>query len=676
MEFKKEKTLRPFYKHGCRWRAHTDRQAISDCPFCGKARKFYVNADTGQWDCKVCDRRGNLWTFFSQMGAENVDCTDDKDYELLAQKRGLPEHLLRKWQLGWNGEEWTIPVFKASGKGCCDLRGWKPGRKGVRACAGAKVGMLGMRTLMDPTKADQTVYLCEGIWDCIAVAWLLEAAGKKGVVVGVPGASQFKRDWIPLFDGRDVVVLYDNDSAAERGMRVVSDRIGNIANLKFVHWPPGLPDGFDMRDFCHAENERKGGLKSGFRKLQRLLDQALPGLLSSADETQEDEAEKRKVSELRYDEVYLRFKRWLDLPNQEALWVIFGTILANRISGEPLWLFLVAPPGGGKTELLMPLTGHPEIETTTSLTPATLVSGASLMGGGDPSLIPQLDGKVLIIKDFTTILTMHSNVRDEIFGVLRDAYDGQIKKIYGTGIVRRYESHFGIIAGVTPAIDTHAAMHGSLGERFLKYRLAMPKLDDEAARIEKALNNLASEEEMRAALMEAAHGALEMRMPDPLPTINPKRLKRLVALAQFCAWLRGSVTRDKFSREVLHKPTREVGTRLAKQLSKLCVGMACFRRKTHVGKRETKIASKMARDSIPDRIEEVVKQLWYHGPIGTRELGGRSRLPTSTIQRILEDLTWLGIVKKAGTVTRKVWSLTPKVQLLIRRGKIYKEPER
>ena len=91
----------------------------------------------------------------------------------------------------------------------------------------------------------------------------------------------------------------------------------------------------------------------------------------------------------------------------------------------------------------------------------------------DHSLLPKLDGKVLVIKDFTALLNMPREARQQILGDLRDAYDGNAAKAFGTHVeTRRYTSKFGIMAAVTGAIDKHAAVMQQLGERFLKLRLS------------------------------------------------------------------------------------------------------------------------------------------------------------------------------------------------------------
>src|SRR5262249_23758004 len=141
--------------------------------------------------------------------------------------------------------------------------------------------------------------------------------------------------------------------------------------------------------------------------------------------------------------------RHLHLPEPDVVDVTLAVPAGNKLlKTDSLWLFLKGPPGSGKTEMMNALKGLPEWAMLVSnLTPAALISGF-----GDPtkdrtgqSLLPQLDGKTLIVKDFTTILSMNPTARDEIFGILRDAYDGHASKNFGTGR-REYDSRFNLLA--------------------------------------------------------------------------------------------------------------------------------------------------------------------------------------------------------------------------------------
>jgi hypothetical protein len=346
-------------------------------------------------------------------------------------------------------------------------------------------------------------------------------------------------------------------------------------------------------------------------------------------------------------DVLKAYRKWLHLPSDEPLDVLFGTLFGNRFDGEPLWLFLVAPPGGSKSELIMSLIKDPNTYATTSLTPHSLISGANF-GGGDPSLIPKLNGKVLAVKDFTTILSMNQIARDEIFGVLRDAYDGRTEKHFGNGVIRRYVSKFGIIAGVTPAIEQHSG--AVLGERFLKYTIpTVNTLRTGTATIRQALNNLTHETIMREELTTAAFQCLDIKV-DRLPTVSVTLIEKFIGVAQFVADMRGMVVREKYTGNVCFRPTSEVGTRLAKQLMKLAMGISLFKREAEVSTETFRTVLHVARDTAPDRVQDVIKQLFirFHDGQhhGTKAISDWTHYPQTTILRLLQDMELLRLVAR------------------------------
>ena len=46
------------------------------------------------------------------------------------------------------------------------------------------------------------------------------------------------------------------------------------------------------------------------------------------------------------------FEGWLILPSRTPVYAMLGTIAANLLPGDPVWLGIVAPPSSAKTELL------------------------------------------------------------------------------------------------------------------------------------------------------------------------------------------------------------------------------------------------------------------------------------------------------------------------------------
>lgn len=630
-------------------------EVVGKCPFCLKAGHFYVNKNKLCYDCKRCGESGGFYKFLKRVAEENERNMDDDAWRVLAINRQLPRAALREWGIGHAGHgHYTIPVFDSTGS-VYNIKRYKLGGK-LLGTTGVKNNLFGLQKLRPAT----TIFLCEGEWDAIALHYMLGKVDVEGSVVAVPGATQFAGEWVSAFANRSVVALYDRDEAGEKGAKLCAERIGAVAKtLDFVKWPQSEPEGFDARDFVTRAIQNKD-LKAAWSLLQSYIVSSV-SVGAASGPTQPTTPSVPTVPSLTYASALTTYKKWMSLKNTDAIKVMFGVVFANRLEGDPVWLFMVGPPGSAKSELLMSLSEAAEIISKSTLTSASLISGWQLgTGGTDHSLIPQLNNKVLVVKDFTAVLGAAQQERDTIFGVLRDAFDGKIEKSFGTG-VRAYKSKFGVMAGVTPKINDFASMHQSLGERFLKYRM---EEDDPDAKIRTAINNIDSENSMRAELQAAAVGVLAGTPGKP--SVPLWFIDKTVALARYCAILRGVVDRDRYSQIVTHNPTVEVGTRPAKQLTKMAIGLAMVDGRGELGEDDYRIIRDIAICSCPDRVERAVAAL-AGKKLDIKELADITKLPSNTLTRVTNDLFLLGTIKR----DEKRWMLSDEITDYIERGKVY-----
>lgn len=685
---KTSKFLEPFEAHGVEFTGERGDQRFGTCPFTGKAEKFYVNASNGLWDSKTAGLSGNIPQFLNQISKQYQTGLTNPLLERLAEDRGLPVQAFKDWHIGWDGRQYSIPVRNFSGD-VVDIRMFKLGQHPM-STKGCPVGLLGSDGMA--SRKQDPIYLFEGEWDTIAARYLMGKVGVKGVAVGVPGAGIFKPEWVNWFMGRVVHTHYDKDYAGEIGEQVIEKRLSGIArSVTYVHWPEDLPDGFDVRDWIMYGLEKRTPKKS-WSRLEGLY-QSKPRIKELPPLKPETIILHRKKVKGKMKLVWKKpptlvdvhdvFQKWLYLDNTNGIDVMLATMLSTRLEGPPVWLFLVGPPGSAKTAILSALNDLSEdIYTMSTLTPHSLISGANFQGmKGDPSLIPRLDGKTLVVKDFTAILGQKDQEKEEIFSILRDAYDGQCGKMFGNGVERNYKSRFTILAAVTPMIYDLGYRHAQLGERFLKYSMA-DNLNhpDEYAIIARAIENTDRESKMQKEMRDVVREFVNRSLKGTILPTLPEALKdKIIWLGRFGARLRGTVSRDTFKNDIItSRPTAEVGSRLGIQLAKLCRSLAMLHKREQVNEEDYRIVKKVMLDTVMQRTEDILRFLYLSGetsPISTKDLARETRYPVATVLRLLQDLHVLDIVVRTGTSYKHRWQVSPYVRECILKSGMYLSTE-
>ena len=686
MEKEKERdVLKPFRQHGVQFNGSNDTQSYGDCPFTGGSNKFYVNKKTLCWDSKTASMSGNIRGFLEAINAQNIKNSDNGVLGELAENRKLPREAFEGYEIGFAGEHYTFPV-RDENKKLMDLRIYIPG-KGVLATSGCSVWLFNLKAILDSPK-EWPVYLCEGEWDTIAMTWLLKKLAIKAVAVGVPGANTFKREWINYFKNRKLHVCYDNDEAGEQGEAMVDGRLKNVVKeIDFLHWPLDLPTGYDLRDFIAAEAVKLKKPKKTLRLIGEMAKKHTRKSVNAGETLVEEFSDKKEAVLLKktsFEDVEKVFKKWLFLENTDSIKVSCAVILSTKMAGDPLWLMLVAPPGGSKTEVISSFNMCSNVYLTSSLTPHALVSGANDRNGVDPSLLPKLDGKCLNLKDYTVILGKKEADKEEIFSIFRDAYDGSTSKDFGNGIKREYKSHFSILAGVTPIIYNSIAQQAGLGERFLKFYIGDSiQHPSELDMMRKAMRNVSHEYNMREELAVQMRDYMHYKLSQleregfSYPEIPIEIENKLLYAVQYAATLRGTVTRDVRNNDIVtSKPFREVGTRLSKNLAKLLIHLAFVLGHNAVGEEEYRIIKKIILDTIDQRAEEIVRKIYVATPheddtISTRDVARITRYNGSTVGRIMNDMNLLHIVERQGKNNKFEWRVTKHIRELVEKAGFY-----
>ena len=332
-------------------------------------------------------------------------------------------------------------------------------------------------------------------------------------------------------------------------------------------------------------------------------------------------------------------------------------MLSHYISGRPAWIFIVGASSSGKTALLDGLTEIKNAHSISSITPKTLVSGMKKVDQ-ETSLLHIIGSGIILMKDFTSIISMHDDDKKQIFGQLREIYDGRYVKRFGNGFNFLWEGKISIIAGVTEAIYQAREMFASLGERFIMY---CPILPD---RYEMAYETLgpesdspAREAEIRAAFNEYINGLIE-NMPDTMEISDDLR-KELANLADFATRARSPVQRDWRNprKPITRVYTPEMPARFAKQLKVLAQSLMLMNEDGKLNEIDYYIIHKLALDSIDMTRILVLRELARYNLVSTAGLATKINHPTDTTRMVLEDLDALKVCNRIKGSNKDEWQL-------------------
>ena len=346
----------------------------------------------------------------------------------------------------------------------------------------------------------------------------------------------------------------------------------------------------------------------------------------------------------------------------QAARAVYAAVAAHRLKGQPVWPMAVAPPGSLKTEILDAMRGLPYVHFIDSVTPNTFISGQIVegpQGGPAPSLLGRV-GKsaILVVADFSTVLSMRSEKRASILADMRRIFDGDLRKEYGTTEGRReWSGRITFVVAATPDVDQHYAIFQTLGERFLMVRWHRPGGVEAAM---KAMNQDigAAKAEMKAAV-HAVFKALPTEGDDV--SLLTEDQYQVAALADFAVRARTQVTRQSYTKVILYTPEPEAATRLAQQLCQLAKGSALLVGRTQVGVEDLDLVRRVAFDCIP-----AVRRQWLDHCIGTamgEELLAPS-IPGSTLHYAREDLKSLKLLDEDNGLSDLALDLLDKAGVL------------
>lgn len=375
------------------------------------------------------------------------------------------------------------------------------------------------------------------------------------------------------------------------------------------------------------------------------------------------EIEKPETSD-GFRELNALLEKWFFKPDLQAIRIVMGTVKAHYLNaGDPAWLFVVAPPGTGKTTMsIMGAAGLPEVITLGDFTENTFLSG--MFGATTPGMLEKLGrveqtGKtytttgngIFLAKDFTTVLTMRREKRSAILAQFREMHDGEFKRDFGTGDTKIWRGRITVVAAVTPVLDRHYSIFSTLGERFLQVRWHRP---DSPEAGERAMDQQGHEKQIRLELCESIKNIFD-NTTATVPTLPTGMRKRIAALAEIAAIGRTHVYRSGYgNREIDYVPESEANTRISKCMAAIALGIAALNGRTEVDQQDLQDAMRVGLDSLTD-----IRRSVFGAIVEGRDPNSLKQAKT-VIRRELENMEALGLIENAGDH----WKLTGKMSAL------------
>jgi hypothetical protein len=334
------------------------------------------------------------------------------------------------------------------------------------------------------------------------------------------------------------------------------------------------------------------------------------------------------------------------MQDYTPVYAMLGAIAANYLDGDPIWLGLIGPPSSAKTEILNATSMLPNVVQAATVTPAGLLSGVpkkQYEKGARGGLLRQIgDFGICILKDFGSVLAMHTETRAEVLAAMREIFDGSWTRHVGSagGLTLTWKGKLGLLFAATGVIDAHYAVIGSMGDRFLFSRLAPASGQ---AQFDSALKHVgATTHQMRKELAEAVAQLFAGRkaVPQPITKAEARRIGDTICLV---VRLRGAVARDVRSRDIEAIYGAEGTARIGLALERLLAGLDTLGMERE---RALKVVLSVALDSVPPLRRRAYECVDKYRDVETADVAIALGLPTNTARRILEELTAYDLIKR------------------------------
>ena len=352
------------------------------------------------------------------------------------------------------------------------------------------------------------------------------------------------------------------------------------------------------------------------------------------------------------------------LPNTSTALKLLLAVATSGIrkNRAMLWLIFVGSPSSGKTELLRLIKKTPHVISLDSLTQNSFISGERETNKQKVyDLLPKLDGKCLVIKDWTVIFSHDERVTKKIIGDMVGIYDKSLEKVSSQRGVISYDVEFSHLGAITPAtLNKHHNYLNMIGPRFLLYTIpSLNEIDEDKSfkAIFDSENRKELEKKISAAIFDylVFLNELDIAQIKPLSGQIQEYLKvasRVMARGRGIVILQSSTFKNEEGEQISYYEPLDVQIeqpfRAVQQLITLSEYLALVEDKIEVGEAEIEIIKEIVLSSMPADRSQALRAIKgsENGEITVKQLSEQVDKSIKTGRRLLEELVSAGLVEK------------------------------